>query len=102
LQDVQVQTARQYLDGGLEFARAAAALEEQALMRDTGATLKYINEFRTYVTAYTEGRQVVRALVDSCTGSGDRDRRWRCFEQVLNYSSLPKSIGGRAITLPSR
>jgi hypothetical protein len=84
LQDVQVHIARQYLDGELEFARASAALEEQALMRDTGAMLKYINEYRTYVTAYTLGRQAAKTFVDACAaGSGDRDRRWKCFERLL-------------------
>jgi hypothetical protein len=87
LQDVQVQIARQYLDGALEFARAAAALEEQALMRDTGAMLKYVNEFRSYVTAYTTGRQAVRSFVESCAGSADRDRRWKCFERLLTEDS---------------
>jgi hypothetical protein len=87
LQDVQVQIARQYLDGALEFARAAAALEEQALMRDTGAMLKYVNEFRSYVTAYTTGRRAVVAFVESCAGSTDRDRRWKCFERLLTADS---------------
>jgi hypothetical protein len=87
LQDVQVQIARQYLDGALEFARAAAALEEQALMRDTGAMLKYVNEFRSYVTAYTAGRRAVVAFVESCAGSTDRDRRWKCFERLLTADS---------------
>jgi hypothetical protein len=87
LQDVQVQIARQYLDGALEFARAAAALEEQALMRDTGAMLKFVNEFRSYVTAYTTGRQAVMAFVASCAGSTDRSRRWKCFERLLTADS---------------
>jgi hypothetical protein len=87
LQDVQVEIARQYLDGALEFARAAAALEEQALMRDTGAMLKYVNEFRSYVTAYTTGRQAAVAFVESCAGSADRDRRWKCFERLLTAGS---------------
>ncbi len=83
LQDVQVHIARQYLDGELEFARASAALEEQALMPDTGAMLKYINQYRSYVTAYTLGRQAAKTFVDACAGSGDRDRRWKCFERLL-------------------
>jgi hypothetical protein len=83
LQDVQAQIARLYLDGGLEFARAATALEEQALIPDGGAMLKYINEYRTYVSAYTVGRQAVRTFLDRCAASGDRDRRWKCFQQLL-------------------
>jgi hypothetical protein len=90
LQDVQVQIAKQYLDGALEFARAAAALEDQALMHDTVAMLKYINEYRSYVTAYTVGRQAAGAFVDACAGPGDRDRRWRCFEQLLTADVLDR------------
>jgi hypothetical protein len=105
LQDVQVEIARQYLDGALEFARAAAALEEQALMKDGAATLKYINQYRSYVTAYTAGRQAAKAFVDACAGPAAGDRRWRCFERLLaadSYSSLEKSIGDRATSMPSR
>jgi hypothetical protein len=105
LQDVQVEIARQYLDGALEFARAAAALEEQALMKDGASTLKYINQYRSYVTAYTAGRQAAKAFVDACAGSADGDRRWRCFERLLTadtYSSFPKSTGERATSAPSR
>jgi hypothetical protein len=83
LQEVQVEIARQYLDGRLEFARAAAALEEQALMRETAPTLKYVNEFRTYITAYTTGRQAAIAFVDSCGGLTNRERRWGCYAQLL-------------------
>jgi hypothetical protein len=87
LQDAQAQVARQYLDGALEFARAAAALEEQALMHETAAMLKYVNEFRSYVTAYTTGRQAAIAFVERCAGTEDRDRRWRCFERLLTADS---------------
>ena len=82
LQEIEVQIARRYLDGSLEFARAATALENEALMRETGATLKYINEFRSYITAYTTGRRAAIAAVDSCAGSDDRERRWKCFERL--------------------
>ena len=54
LQIVQADIARRYLDGGLEFARAVAELEEQALVPHGEALIKYFNEYRSYVTAYTE------------------------------------------------
>ena len=46
---VQVDIARRYLDGGLEFVRAGRALEEEALMPEasTEAMLKFFNRFRT-------------------------------------------------------
>ena len=83
LQEIQVEIARKYLNGELEFVRAASALEDEALMRETAPTLKYINEFRSYVTAYTTGRQAAVAAVDACAGPDDRERRWKCFERLL-------------------
>jgi len=88
LQDVQVQIARRYLDGALEFVRASAALRDEALNPEPDATLKYINEFRSYVTAYTTGRQAASRFISSCTGSGDRNRSWVCFEQLLTSDAL--------------
>ena len=105
LQEVQVEIARQYLDGRLEFARAATALEEQALIHDSGAMLKYINQYRSYVTAYTVGRRAAKSFVEGCAGAGGRDGRWECFERLLtadDYSSLEKSIDGRAMSAPPR
>ena len=55
----QLDVARRYLDGDLEFARAARELEEGALMPSADATLKFFNEFRTYAVAYTVGRDAV-------------------------------------------
>lgn len=56
VQLAQVPIARLYLDGNLDFVRAAEALEEQALMVHSEATLKYLNEYRTYMLCYTLGR----------------------------------------------
>ncbi|HWW89040.1 MAG TPA: hypothetical protein VNZ26_35850, partial [Vicinamibacterales bacterium] len=85
LQDVQGDVARRYLDGSLEFVRAGTALEEQALIAHPEATLKYINQYRSYVTAYTVGRRAVTDFVDSCSGGqkDDTAKRWRCFEQLV-------------------
>jgi hypothetical protein len=85
LQDVQGDIARRYLDGSLEFVRAGSALEEQALIAHPEGTLKYMNEYRSYVTAYTAGRRAVADFVDSCSGpSHEPEKRWHCFEQLLS------------------
>ncbi len=68
--------AREYLDGKLEFLRAASALQEQALMEHSDATLKYINEFRTYMLTYTAGK----VLAKNCIAGQDR---WHIFEQLI-------------------
>jgi len=82
LQPVQADVARRYLDGQLEFARAAAELEARALVPHAEAQIKYINEFRSYVTTYTTGRATFAARLRACEGTGPaaRARRWRCFQ----------------------
>jgi len=73
----QLDVARRYLDGDLEFARAARELEEGALMPSADATLKFFNEFRTYTVAYTVGRD---AVARSVAGTDDR---WKAYELWL-------------------
>jgi hypothetical protein len=78
--------ARDYLDGNLEFVRAAWALEAQVLMVHSEATLKYINEYRSYLTAYTLGRDMVANAVDD---QPDRPaaERWQRFEQEIKSTA---------------
>ena len=73
----QLDVARRYLDGDLEFARAARELEEDALMPSADATLKFFNEFRTYTVAYTVGRDAIARFV---AGAGDQ---WKAYERWL-------------------
>jgi hypothetical protein len=84
LQVVQADVARRYLDGELEFVRAVTALEEQALVPHAEAMIKYVNEYRSYVTTYTVGRTVLAARLAACSGANPReDARWRCFEKEM-------------------
>jgi hypothetical protein len=78
---VQVDIARRYLDGDLEFARAATTLEQEALMpaESTEATLKFFNEFRTYAVAYTVGRDLVDNYVRSRSGAS----RWQVYQDWI-------------------
>jgi hypothetical protein len=78
--------ARDYLDGNLEFVRAARALEAQVLMLHSEATLKYINEYRSYLTAYTLGRDMVADAVDDQPGR-PAAARWQCFEQEIEMTT---------------
>jgi hypothetical protein len=81
--------ARDYLDGNLEFERAASALETQVLMVHSEATLKYINEYRSYLTAYTLGRDMVAGAVDDAPRL-PAAARWQRFEQEIdNTVPLP-------------
>jgi hypothetical protein len=78
--------ARDYLDGNLEFVRAAWALEAQVLMVHSEATLKYINEYRSYLTAYTLGRDMVADEVDDQPGR-PAATRWQRFEQEIEITA---------------
>ena len=46
---------RDYLDGTLEFARAGETLRNSALMAHAEPLLLYVNEYRSYMLAYTDG-----------------------------------------------
>jgi hypothetical protein len=60
---------RRYLDGAIDFPRAAAALESEALMPSAEATLKFVNQFRSYAATYTTGRErLSRAVAGSWDG----------------------------------
>jgi hypothetical protein len=63
LHPVVADVARQYLDGVLDFPRAAAALQRDALMPNADATLKFVNQFRSYAATYTVGRDRLSRVV---------------------------------------
>ena len=88
LQIVQADVARRYLDGQLEFARAVAELEQRALVPHAEAQIKYINQYRSYVTTYTAGRAAFAARLEACARVGAMPAvpaRWRCF---INESAM--------------
>ena len=81
LQIAQAEVARRYLDGELDFPRAVAELESRALVPHAEAQIKYVNEFRSYVTTYTAGRARSMSRFVACAGPGATDDiRWRCFK----------------------
>jgi hypothetical protein len=81
--------ARDYLDGGLEWVRAASALGDQALMADTEATLKYLNEYRTYMLTYTVGKDIVK----NCFARQAPADRWALFGQLMLGQVLLRECG---------
>jgi hypothetical protein len=83
LQTVQATVARRYVDGELEFSRAVTALEQQALVPHAEAMIKYVNEYRSYVTTYTTGRDAFAARLAACSSaSAPEQARWPCFERL--------------------
>jgi hypothetical protein len=77
----QADLARRYLDGRLEFVRAARALHDDTLLSPPAAEsmLKFINEFRTYLVAYTAGRDLVRERVEAAPDTA----RWQAYASWL-------------------
>jgi hypothetical protein len=83
LHPAEVSIARDYLDGKLEFVRAAAALEDQALMAHAEATLRYLNEYRSYVATYTEASDILRKWVAERTTSR-AGSSWGPFHELFD------------------
>jgi len=83
LHGVQARIARQYLDGELDFPRASAALEREALMPSADATLKFLNRFRSYGATYTIGRDALSRYLDTHSTAGDPASRWRAYINVV-------------------
>jgi hypothetical protein len=82
LRMLQLDVARRYLDGTLEYARAAAALENEALMPSADATLKFFNEFRSYAVTYTVGRDLVARAVNG-PAAATPAARWQAYARWI-------------------
>ena len=84
---VQAGIARRYLDGELDFARASAALERDALMPSADAMLKFLNQFRTYAATYTIGRDALARYLNAHSSADDVAGRWRAYINVVTDAS---------------
>jgi len=83
LNGVQARIARQYLDGELDFPRASAVLERDALMPSADVTLKFLNRFRSYGSTYTIGRDALSRYLDAHSTASDPASRWRVYINVV-------------------
>ncbi len=81
LHSVEPSIAREYLDGHLEFARASDALEREMLMQHGETALLYLNEYRSYVLAYTLGSDDVRAMIEA--GDPGESVRWDRYVNIM-------------------
>ena len=78
--------ARDYLDGDLEFVRAAEALERETLMEHGETVLLYLNQFRTYMLAYTMGNDAIKARIE--TGHPGNGERWRRYIELMKTPAV--------------
>jgi hypothetical protein len=91
LHGVEADVARRYLDDELDFPRASAALEHDALMPSADATLKFLNQFRSYAATYTIGRDLFWKTLEktsttsaaAMTKEDDLERRWRAYADLV-------------------
>jgi hypothetical protein len=73
--------AREYLEGRLEFVRAAQALERETLMEHGETTLLYLNEYRSYMLSYTQGSDTVQEILDA--GHPTEAERWQRYRRLM-------------------
>ncbi|WP_263409937.1 hypothetical protein [Terriglobus tenax] len=70
---------RGYMNGEMEFVRTGEALEKQVLMDHYFETLKYLNEFRSYVVTYTIAPGLLRKALPQGEAPADDERRWKVY-----------------------
>ncbi len=73
--------AREYLDGRLEFVRAGNQLSDELLMAQPDASLLYMNEYRSYMLAYTDGPRRIAAALPPVESPAPL--RWQAYEQWM-------------------
>jgi len=84
--------AREYLDGRLEFVRAANALERETLMQHGETTLLYLNEYRSYMLSYTVGSDTVKAIVEA--GHPTDAERWQRYRDLMTNPVVSLATSG--------
>lgn len=88
LEMAEVPIARRYLDGELEFERAASALDDQLLMTYSEAMLKYLNEYRSYMLSYTLGKKLLLGCLEGLTDQ----QRWQRYRGWISAGSVWSSF----------
>ena len=84
LHPVEADIARRYLDEELDFPRASEALRREALMPSPDATLKFLNQFRTYAATYTTGRDLLSTEIDRRVGGTNAGvGRWNAYIAIV-------------------
>jgi hypothetical protein len=84
LHPVEADIARRYLDDELDFPRASDALRREALMPSADATLKFLNQFRTYAATYTTGRDLLAGEIDRrVRGDAQPSARWDAYTRIV-------------------
>jgi hypothetical protein len=89
------EAAREYLDGKIGRAAAAAWLTRYALMAPARAEqrTRFMDDYRSYVINYNLGKDLVRDYVEAHSGNPpDPSRRWTVFLELLSSPRLPSGL----------
>jgi hypothetical protein len=89
------EAARQYLDGKIDAAAAAAWLERYALYTPDRAKqrVRFIDQYRSYVINYNLGKDMVCRYIESQGGTAQNpQQRWVLFEKLLSSPRLPSDL----------
>ncbi len=88
LSSAQPAIARDFLDGRLEFIRAEDELARQTLMLHAEPVLLYLNEYRSYMLAYTDGPRRMERFLNRPTARPDSRIPWDRLVQLATTESL--------------
>ena len=88
------EAARQYLDGRIDAATAAARLMAWGLYSKPRAEqrVRFIDQYRSYVVNYNLGKDLVAAHVEAVADAPDPSRRWAAFIGLLSSPRLPSGL----------
>jgi hypothetical protein len=87
------EVAQRYLDGAIDSAQARQAMQRYWLSSPEASakTVRFIDQYRSYVINYNLGRDLVAAWVDR-TGGGTEAGRWGAFRALLSGPHLPREL----------
>jgi hypothetical protein len=88
------EAARQYLDGKIDGAAAAAWLVRYGMSTPQQAEqrIKFFDKYRSYVINYNLGKDMVKQFVEARAGAEDAGKRWQEFVQLMSSPRLPSSL----------
>jgi hypothetical protein len=97
---VPVEAARRYLDDRLNRAEVLEWFRRQYALATPGyatSTMRFIEQYRSYVVCYPLGRDMIRNHIERRCGSGsDPTRRWQVLHELLCTPQTPSGLRGLA------
>jgi hypothetical protein len=87
--------AQQYLDGEIDRPTAVALTQKYLLVSQPRAeqSVRFTDQYRSYVINYGLGEAMVRAHVER--GRPSRDEMWRRMERIVSEPTLPSDLLAR-------